>query len=209
MGTALARARAKTSDVNTVRVVPASAVHAPLLAALFERAGVACHCRYFHFRDVTNAWLDRCAHHPDRNRAEMFSALRDANDEMSGVVALDEAGAVGWLKVAPANSLPKLYEQRIYRRLPCFDGDRAGVFAVGCLLVDPGARRRGTARALLEGAIALVKDRGGGAIEAFPRRGDGLRDDEAWTGPFALFTQLGFQVVHDFAPYPVLRLKMR
>ena len=191
-----------------VLAVPATSAHGRALAELFVRAEVPCRCRYWHFTGTTNEWLDRCAHDVGRNRAEMLAALEHGSPEMSGVVALDDTTAIGWLKLAPAASLPKLYGQRLYRRLPCFDGSRDGVFAIGCFLVDPARRRTGVAEALLARAILLARDEGARAIEAFPRRAEGISDAEAWNGPFSLLRRAGFEIVHDFAPYPVLRLAL-
>src|SRR5688572_32953590 len=66
-------------------------------------------------------------------------------------------------------ALGKLYGQKLYRGLPCFDGPREGVFTVGCFLVDERFRRRGLARALLRAGVEQVRAEGGSAIEAFPR----------------------------------------
>jgi len=147
--------------VPALSVVPARAEHGAALAELFARAEVACHCRYWHFNGNTNAWLDRCANGERVNGIEMRDALDSGSDEMSGVVALDGTTAIGWLKLSPAKSVSKLYEQRLYRRLPCFDGPREGVFTVGCFLVDPVCRKRGVASALLRGAIHVARDCGG------------------------------------------------
>lgn len=182
--------------------------HGAALAELFARADVACHCRYFHFAGTTNDWLGRCAHAPEQNRAEMLAAVDEASPEMHGVVALDGRRVIGWLKLAPAEAVPKLYAQRIYRRLPCFDGPRDAVLAIGCMLVDPEHRRRGVAQALLRGAIEVGRARHARALEAFPRRAEGLRDEEVFTGPFSAFLEAGFRIVHDFPPYPVLRLDL-
>lgn len=188
------------------RTVWAGPEHGPALEELFVRAEVPCYCRYFHFAGTPNAWLDRSAHHVDENRAEMRHALESGSDEMSGVVALDGEHAIGWMKVAPASALPKLYSQRLYRGLPCFEGDRAGVFTIGCILVDPSRRRSRVAESMLDRAVRTVRDLGGRSLEAFPRRAEDISDAEAWTGPFSLYVRAGFQVVHDFAPYPVMRL---
>lgn len=182
--------------------------HAAALLELFERSDVPCYCRYWHFDGNTNAWLDRCAHHVEQNRAEMRVALEDGSPEMSGVVATSRSIVIGWMKLAPASSVPKLYSQRLYRALPCFEGDRDGVFTIGCILVDPAHRRTEVATRMLECAIRTVRERGGRAIEAFPRRAEGISDAEAWTGPFSLYERTGFQIVHDFAPYPVMRLAL-
>jgi hypothetical protein len=186
--------------------VAAGPEHGPLLVQLFVRAEVSCYCRYWHFAGTSNAWLDRTAHHPDDNRGEMLRALSIGSDEMSGVVALERERAIGWMKVAPASAVPKLYAQRLYRGLPCFEGEREGVFTVGCILVDPERRRSRVAQSMLDCAVTTVRERGGRALEAFPRRTEDSSDAQAWTGPFSLYARAGFRVVHDFAPYPVMRL---
>jgi GNAT superfamily N-acetyltransferase len=209
---ARARAAARVLTVpghrESIVVTPAGPEHADALSALFDRSDVACHCRYWHFAGNTNAWLARCAHERDTNRREMTSALVAGSDEMSGIVALEQARAVGWLKLAPATQVPKIYAQRLYRNLPCFGGPREGIATVGCLLVEPASRRRGVATALVKGAVKVARERGARAIEAFPRRAEGLREEEMWTGPFETYLREGFEVVHDFGPYPVLRLEL-
>jgi GNAT superfamily N-acetyltransferase len=193
-----------------VLAVEATLEHGPLLTDLFRRAEAPCHCRYWHFPGNTNAWLDRCAHARDQNRDELLTALERKSAEACGVVALAGAGdrALGWLKLAPAASVPKLYEQRLYRNLPCFGGPREDVFTIGCMLVDPASRRRRIGAALLDRAVELARSKGGRALEAFPRRAEGISDAEAWTGPFSLYARRGFEIVHDFAPYPVMRLAL-
>jgi GNAT superfamily N-acetyltransferase len=121
-------------------------------------------------------------------------------------VALAGDTLVGWMKAAPARVMAKLYDQRLYRRLPCFEGDREGVFTIGCALVHPEHRRRGVARALVAGAVRLAPAWGARALEAFPRRPrEHVSDEELWTGPMGAFSANGFVVVNDFEPYPVLR----
>ena len=43
----------------------------------------------------------------------------------------EDERAVGWLKVAPAATMSKLYGRRVYRTLSCFEGDRASVGVIG------------------------------------------------------------------------------
>jgi GNAT superfamily N-acetyltransferase len=193
--------------VRDFEITPARRAHGPALLGLFERTGCPCYCRYFHFAGDKNAWLDRCANGTVLNRAEMIAALDF--DEMSGVVALDSSeAAIGWMKIAPAAALGKLYAQRLYKGLPCFAGDRSGVFSVACFLIDLTRRRQGVARALLGRGIELARERGAGAIEAFPRRAEGVADEQLWTGPASIFTAAGFVEVHEFEAYPVLRLTL-
>ncbi|HEY4119344.1 MAG TPA: GNAT family N-acetyltransferase [Byssovorax sp.] len=193
-----------------MRVEAATSAHAELLTALFDAAGSPCFCRFWHFEGTNNDWLARCAGAPADNRAEMASGLeRDAPDA-HGVVAIEGDAIVGWAKLSPAESVPKIYARRLYKNLPCFGGDRAGVYTLGCVLVHPLHRRRGVARALVAGAVAVAKASGARAIEAFPRRpAEAVRDEELWTGPVGAFTASGFVEVSDFAPYPVLRRELR
>lgn len=76
------------------RVTPADASE---LLALFERVGCACHCRYWHFTGDKNAWLDRLAHHPQKNAEELVADLNAP--ELLGVVARATAeGPIrGWI----------------------------------------------------------------------------------------------------------------
>lgn len=185
--------------------------HVAGLVALFEAAGSPCYCRFWHFTGTNNEWLERCAVAADANRAELEAALAQGADEARGIVAVATLDAgpprvVGWLKVAPAASVTKAYDRRLYRRLPCFEGDRAGVFLIGCALVHPAYRHRGVASALVGGAVRFAPVWGARVLEALPRRPkEPVSDEELWTVPMGAFTAHGFEVVNDFEPYPVLR----
>lgn len=118
----------------------------------------------------------------------------------------NEPTLIGWLKVAPATVMKKLYDRRLYRGLPCFQGDREGVFVIGCALIHPAHRHQGVATALVEGAVRIAPSWGARSLEAFPRRPkEPVSDEELFTGPITAFTKNGFIEVNDFEPYPVLR----
>jgi GNAT superfamily N-acetyltransferase len=210
-------------DARAYRYEVATVAHADGLLALFEGADNGCYCNYWYFEGDKNAWLERCYLKPEENRAALVARL--ARPELCGVVAIgprqagQQDGALcGWLNLSRAISVPRLYDQRVYRNLPCFragEGNnpaREDVFAVACCFVAESERGRGVARALLEAAIAAVREAGGSALEAFPRatpEAENLRPDEVWLGPQALFQGAGFMPVSDFRPYPVLRLHLR
>jgi GNAT superfamily N-acetyltransferase len=183
--------------------------HAAGLAALFEAAGVSCYCRFWHFEGNNNAWLLQCATGAAENRAALEAGLSAGRDETRGVVARSGAEIVGWLKVAPAAVMKKAYDRRLYRGLPCFAGEREGVFLVACALVHPGHRRRGVATALIAGAVRLAPAWGARALEALPRRPrEAVSDEELWTGPMGAYAANGFVEVNSFDPYPVLRREL-
>ena len=194
----------------------ATSAHADGLLALFEAAGSGCFCNYWYFEGDKNAWLERCYIKPEENRAALVRRLSGA--ELCCVVALsgDDERLCGWMNLSRAATVPRLYDQRVYRNLPCFQGApgaRENVYAVACCYVAEAERGRGVARALLHAAIQAVREAGGSAMEAFPRgRSDvetaRLRADEVWLGPEGLFQSAGFAAVSDFRPYPVLRLHL-
>lgn len=192
-----------------IDVVAATPEHRESFLALFEATGTPCYCRYFHFDGPVNEWLERCATRQEENRHELEAALLAGSDEARGVLALDPGDptrVIGWLKVAPAPAVQKAYDKRLYKGLPCFAGDRTGVFLVGCALVHPAFRRQGVATALVAGAVRIAPTWGARALEALPRRPrEPVSDEELWTGPMGAFARNGFVEVHEFEPYPVLR----
>jgi GNAT superfamily N-acetyltransferase len=187
-----------------MNVEPLAAAHLAGLAALFDAASSSCFCRWWHFRGNKNEWLDRCAHRPEENRAELEQALADGDPSARGLVAIDGGRVVGWMKLTPRAAVAKLRALPVYRALDL--GPEDTTLSVGCFLVDPAARGRGVARALLEGAETWARRWGARAIEGYPRRSaEALHDEEAWQGPEDLFRALGFEAVVDVAPYPVYR----
>jgi GNAT superfamily N-acetyltransferase len=190
-------------------VESAEAAHAAGLAQLFASNGYGCYCRYWHFQGTAREWLERCAQRAEENESEMREALCAGSEAMRGVVAVTASSElVGWLKLAPARILGKLYGQRLYKGLPCFEAAREGTWTVGCLLVREDFRRRGVATALLAGAISTAPAWGARALEAFPRSDTGVADAALMLGPARLFSNAGFELVHDFFPYPVLRREL-
>lgn len=184
--------------------------HGDGLSVLFAAEASPCYCRYWHFEGERNAWLERCAFNPEENEAELRARLAQGSDEARGIVAKSSEGQiVGWLKLAPQVAMRKLYDQRLYRQLPCFEGDRDGVFTIGCLLVHPAWRRRGVARELVAGAIRIAPSFGARALEAFPRRvPEGAHDADLFMGPEGVYFENGFVRVYEIGPYPVLRREL-
>lgn len=199
------------TPASTFDVTPAGPRHVRALRTLFEEADCPCHCRWWHFTGDKNEWLDRCANASEVNRDELATALSEHTADAHGLVATfsdasNSDPAAGWLKVAPISAVAKAYDQKLYRGLPCFGGDRTGVFLVACVLIHPRARRSGLATRMVRTAVELSPSWGATALEGLPRRpNEPVNDGELWTVPFRAFEENGFEVVHDFAPYPVVR----
>jgi GNAT superfamily N-acetyltransferase len=174
--------------------------HLEGFARLFADDGSPCYCRYWHFEGDKNAWLLRCAESPETNRREHEADVRESRPRASGLVALDDEGAVvGWMKLAPRAALPKLTRLPTYRAHDLGPDD--GVWAIGCFLVHPAMRGRGVARALVVEGLRAARAIGARAVEAYPR--EGIHPAEVWTGPRAIFEE--FVRVAGEDPYPVLR----
>jgi GNAT superfamily N-acetyltransferase len=218
-----------------VRITPLSDEHLGAWAGLFEASGSACFCRWWHFPGNKNEWLARCFEDPAQNRDEQAALVRAGVPEARGLLAMEDGAAIGWMKLAPRDLLPKLRRQGPYRALPVLDtldveggergeggegagGERAvaaganAIWSIGCVLVRPDRRRRGVATALVEAASEHVRAWGGRVIEAYPHRvTHALHDEEAWMGPERVFARLaakGWRAVHDVAPYPVYRRRV-
>jgi hypothetical protein len=192
-----------TLDVRLVSADDAGAV-----LALFDRAGVACHCRYWHFEGTKNDWLARCAFDAQENARELSEALV-AGRHADGVAVIARNGddVVGWAKLFPKANARKLLRQGPYNAYSATH--TPDTWCLGCVLVDPSARRGGVARALALGLEAAGRSLGASAIEAFPRVGHGpVSDEELWMGIGDHLEAAGFQGVAGEAPYPVYRLAL-
>ena len=182
--------------------------HEESLPALFERCSTPCFCQYWHFEGNSHGWQQECAHSPSNNQEKLQRGLHLGTAQGQGVVAEAQTQVVGWMKLTPAKDLPKLYAQRLYRNLPCFSGKRDGIWTIGCFVIDPEWRGRKVAHALVREGVKLAKEKGASAIESFPRRTEAAADHELWTGPHSVFERAGFEEIHTFHPYPVLRLSL-
>ncbi|HEX5588980.1 MAG TPA: GNAT family N-acetyltransferase [Candidatus Limnocylindrales bacterium] len=80
-----------------------------------------------------------------------------------GVVAYLDGGPVGWCGLGPRAAMPRLVRSRTIPRV-----DDVAVWSIGCFVVRAGFRRRGVARALLDGAVAYARSMGAPAVEAYP-----------------------------------------
>jgi GNAT superfamily N-acetyltransferase len=77
--------------------------------------------------------------------------------------------------------------------------DDLSVWSIVCFLVRPGYRRRGVARALLQGTIKCARSHGAPALEAYPVDPADKRIDtaSAYVGTLAMFEREGFQPVTE------------
>lgn len=131
--------------------------------------------------ETWEGWGARSAGENEALRADLF-----ARGEDDGYLLYDELERpLAWAQVGPRDRLLKL--TRSFELAPDPEA-----WAITCLQVPLSERRRGHARALVRAILADLPARGARRVEAFPRCGPKLGDDELWTGPERLYRELGF-----------------
>jgi GNAT superfamily N-acetyltransferase len=125
-------------------------------------------------------------------------ALREQldRDPAPGVIAYLDAEPVGWCGVGPRAGMERIVRSRTIPQV-----DDVPVWSVVCFKVRVGFRRRGVARALLEGAIDYARANGAPALEAYPIDPEGKRLDVSFSyvGFVGMFEAAGFQQVVETA----------
>lgn len=106
-----------------------------------------------------------------------------------GVLAYVDGTAAGWAAVGPRSDFERLKRSKTIQYL-----DQTPVWSVVCLVVKAGYRRKGVARALIEGAVNFAATHGAHMIEAYPIEAHGERVSAslAFTGTTDLFSSAGF-----------------
>lgn len=186
-------------DAPHLRIVPANVATCDELDAEFGTRGSGATCRCQRYRLAPR---ESFAQHPREVRAARQhdqAACGDATaDSTSGLLAYAHDTPVGWCAVEPRPAYAGLLR---VSRTP-WDGrteDRTDpeVWAVTCLFVRAGHRRRGISRALAVAAVDHARRHGARALEAYPMTPPAAAiAEELHVGTLATFTAAGFQEVH-------------
>jgi GNAT superfamily N-acetyltransferase len=171
-------------------VTPASPERWEDIQALF--AHTACWCQYWRLpaAEYGRARKEDLPLRIDERR----EALRRQLDQPDppGILAYINGQVCGWCGIGPRSDMQRLVRSR---SIPLVD-DRP-VWSIVCFLVRPGFRRRGVARALLQGAVDCAKMHRVPALEAYPVETKGKRIDStyAYVGALSMFELAGFKKV--------------
>jgi ribosomal protein S18 acetylase RimI-like enzyme len=172
--------------VDSVAVHPATADRFDdALAVLGGGGGEACLCQYWRMAssDYGRASLDA-------RRAALFAQTR--RSPPPGMLAYVGDEPVGWCGFGVRQRMERLVRSRTIPAL-----DDMPVWAVLCFTVRTGCRRRGVARALLDGLVAYAREQGAPALEAYPvdTRGARIHGTAAYVGTTGMFEAAGFRRV--------------
>ncbi len=143
-----------------------------------------------------DGWAERSA---ADNRALRARLLEQG--QYDGYLLYVDGAPAGWCQVGLRDRLTKLAVAHDLVPDP-------SAWAVSCVLIVPALRGRGLARALLAGVVGDLRQRGVQRLEAFPRRGDDLPAEDAWTGPERLFASLGFRLERAGERRTVMALRL-
>ncbi|HSR48267.1 MAG TPA: GNAT family N-acetyltransferase [Anaerolineales bacterium] len=143
-----------------------------------------------------DGWADRS---PAENRA-LRESLFDQG-EYDGYLLYRDETPIGWAQVGRRDRLERLVREYALPADP-------STWAITCFLLAPSARGQGLAQRLLREVLADAPRQGASALEAFPRRGEGLSPEEVWTGTEGLFRRSGFSLVQDHPRRPRYRREL-
>ena len=184
---------------DDVSVVPANEAPWEDIRAVFGTRGASsvCWCQRYKL-----APREAFSSFPAEERAARLrtqtNAGRPEASATSGLLAYLDGQPVGWCAVEPRPAYEGLL--RVYRTpWEGRDEDRTdeGVWAVTCVLVRAGFRKRGVAYALARAAVEHVRARGARALEAYPMRTEAgeITWDEIHVGAQSVFAAAGMDEV--------------
>jgi GNAT superfamily N-acetyltransferase len=167
-------------------------------------AGWGCWCQYYR---LSAGDFDRLGR--DGGPAALRGQLGD--DPPPGLLAYLDDAPVGWCGIGVRSEMQRLVRSRTIPLL-----DERPVWSIVCFLIKAGMRRRGIARALLEGAVAYARQAGAVGLEGYPVDPQGARLQTAalYVGTTSMFEAAGFRRVlmtsarSDHGPRWLMRLDL-
>ena len=179
-----------------VEIVPANQASWEDVEAVFGTAGPGrCFCQRYKL-----ARGESFGGFPREERAFRLRQQTDAghpdSPDTSGLVAYDDGVPVGWCAVEPRPAYDGLVR---VMKVPWEgrDEDRSddSVWAITCLLVRAGHRKRGLSRELAAAAVDHARSRGARAVEAYPITTTAVISEELHVGTVPTFEAAGLSVV--------------
>jgi GNAT superfamily N-acetyltransferase len=180
-------------DDGTITVVPANEAAWEDLQCVFGDRGSSARCQCQRYK------LHRLESFGSFSAEERAHRLRDQTQAghpssvtTSGLVAYLDGKPVGWCAVEPRTA----YEGLIRNNRVPWSGrderkDDESVWAVTCLLVRAGFRRRGLSAVLAKAAVELARERGARALEAYPMTTTDALSEELHPGTVSVLADAG------------------
>jgi GNAT superfamily N-acetyltransferase len=140
-----------------------------------------CWCMYGHGRTTFQIRGNADAHRQEKRK-------RVRGGTAHGVLLYERGTPIGSCQFGPRDELPRMDGGRFYRKLGVPEGER--FWRITCFFVDRNHRKRGVASAALEAALAAIRRKGGGVVEAYPFTS--AASSFTYSGTEAMFRRQGF-----------------
>jgi GNAT superfamily N-acetyltransferase len=203
-----------TTASHAIGVVPANEASWEDLQTVFGMRGPAayCQCQRYKLRP-----REAFAKFPVEERARRLLEQADCghpeSTRTSGLVAYLDGEPVGWCATEPRTAYTGLLRNN---RVPWLgrseDKTDGSVWAVTCVFVRAGFRRRGIGYALARATVDFARERGARSLEAYPmitRPGQEITWDEIHVGSRSIFAAAGFaEVSHPTPRRVVMRIDL-
>ncbi len=172
------------SERSELEILPATAERWTDVAELLDGTGEqGCWCQ---------AWrgLDAKSISGGKSRPDLLREQMRAGPPAPGYMAYLDGTPVGWVGVSVRTETPRLINSRT---IPAVDD--LPVWSIGCFRILPGYRRRGVARALLDGVVEAARAAGAPGVEAYPIDPEGRRVEvgAGFVGIASMFDAAGFR----------------
>jgi GNAT superfamily N-acetyltransferase len=199
-----------TAAEDAALIVPANEASWDDLRAIFGTSGVGsvCQCQRYKLRR-----RESFGSFPADERAHRLREQTDCghpeSDTTSGLVAFLDGVPVGWCAVEPRSAYEGLV--RNSNRTPWLgrteDRTDDTIWAVTCVFVRAGYRKRGISRALVRAAAGFARERGARAVEGYPMTTTQAIAEELHVGTEATFAAAGFtEVIRPTLRRAVMRI---
>ena len=186
---------------ESLTIVPANRAACQDLQTVFGARGSAAGCQCQRFKLAPR---EAFKSYPAEERARRLRAQTNCGQPRatttSGMVAYLDGEPVGWCAVEPRPAYEGLL--RVYR-VPwegrAEDKTDESVWAVTCVFIRAGFRRRGIGYALARATIVFARERGARALEAYPmltQPGADITWGELHMGTRSMFAAAGFEEVN-------------
>ena len=123
---------------------------------LFEKHGGVqggCWCMFY---QVAKGWRDK---NRVQNKAKKHALVMQG--KAHGVIVYLNRKPVGWCQFGPSEELPRIENMKDYKPT-----HQENLWRITCFFTDRDCRRKGVAKAALEGALRAMKDHGAEAVFA-------------------------------------------
>ncbi len=186
-------------SLQSYDVLPANEATWADVAAVFGTRGPSARCWCQRYKLAPGEAFASCTPEDRADRLrDQSDAGHPASEATSGLVAYANGEPVGWCAVEPRAAFGGLMRNASMAAWTGRDEDRAdtAVWAVTCVLVKAGHRRRGVSRALVRAAVGHARSAGARVLEGYPMATVSALSEELHPGMLSAFLDAGFVEVH-------------